>query len=64
LPSSFEPLGQADDYVLPRNVPAEVFPKLGPVIAGLRRDASFKPRFDGLLGGSDLLLELGETTAQ
>jgi hypothetical protein len=58
-----EPSCQANNDILPRDVPAEVFLKLGSMIAGLKGGASLKPRFDGLLGGFDLLLELMETTA-
>lgn len=59
-----EPVGQANDYVLPRNVAAEVLLELGPVIARLKEGSRLKPRFEGQLGGFDLLLELMETTAQ
>jgi hypothetical protein len=64
LAVQLEPFGQASDYVLPRHVPAEVFLKLGPVIAGLKGGASLKPCFEGLLGGFDLFFELLQSAAQ
>jgi len=59
-----EPFGQANDYILPRDIAAEVFLKLGAMIAWLKVGSGLKPRFDGLLGGFDLLLELMQTATQ
>jgi len=59
-----EPLGQANGYVLPRDIASEVFLELGAMIAGLERGTRFEPRFDGRFCGFDLLLELVQTATQ
>ena len=59
-----EPFGQANDYILPRDIASEVFLKLGAMIAGLKRRTRLKSRLDGLFGGFHLLLELMQTTTQ